>query len=791
MTIYSHCIRNFDNPSYVSQRVISDILEESKGWQIWATLSSDLTSLAEAAPETLMDAIERDLDADLSPFIELFNQESDSLLGGEHPHIGLLWALERLAWSKDHFSRVAKILARLTEIDPGGHIANRPAASLQRLFLSWIRLSEAPDEHRLQTIRMLINAFANGTNPLYPVWRSLIKAYSATTATSYNQPPLWRPWAQDSAQTIQGAQFFQDQFSRILLDSIGTDADMWTDLMDIVPKFNPEMRQQAIGLLSESVESLKQQAACNNLWDRLRKQLHYHYRASSLDYDWAMDIKDLDALYGIYDSLKPSDPILANAWLFGNWPLWPDGKTLLDSTDTDSTDTDQLIYDERRSAIEAVYENDGISAVLNMAEVVEQPHLIGAFIVDFMDRDSVFEIVLEHSGTIESQLGYMTRGAFTKLVSRYGQEIFEQAISRARKRDSMPQVLANIYLTAPASQEVWQQLEQENEEVQTAYWQNLTIHSVFYESNSSTDIAFAFQKLLDVRRSPEIIGRLGYSNCERVPDEVLIQVLEAFPADVAICRKDDSKLSVDDYSISHLFEKLDQSESICSETIAGLEIPYIQILGSHRTNLALHREVIRSPSLFADLITWTSGIPNVLGEFGEQAGEPINELPQRNRAEFAWHVLCKLRGIPGTTDDGVVETEKLFSWVDEARHLLRERGCETIGDECIGQLLANAPSDIDKIWPCEPVRDLLDHIRSFHIDNGFVIGKRNLRGITTRGAFDGGDQERFLAHNYRENATKIAATWPYTAKLLRKIADSYEFEAGEHDNRAEQFDYGL
>ena len=35
----------------------------------------------------------------------------------------------------------------------------------------------------------------------------------------------------------------------------------------------------------------------------------------------------------------------------------------------------------------------------------------------------------------------------------------------------------------------------------------------------------------------------------------------------------------------------------------------------------------------------------------------------------------------------------------------------------------------DGIWPCEPVRDLLDSLASRHVGIGFVVGKSNLRGV--------------------------------------------------------------
>ena len=78
--------RNAEGSSYVPARVVSTALEGAKGWQTWATLSGSLTELAEAEPEALLDAVERDLAADPSPFEDLFAQEGDGLFGGTPPH---------------------------------------------------------------------------------------------------------------------------------------------------------------------------------------------------------------------------------------------------------------------------------------------------------------------------------------------------------------------------------------------------------------------------------------------------------------------------------------------------------------------------------------------------------------------------------------------------------------------------------------------------------------------------------------------------------------------------------
>lgn len=61
-------------------------------------------------------------------------------------------------------------------------------------------------------------------------------------------------------------------------------------------------------------------------------------------------------------------------------------------------------------------------------------------------------------------------------------------------------------------------------------------------------------------------------------------------------------------------------------------------------------------------------------------------------------------------------------------------------------------------WPAEPVRDMLEAIGSRELKNGLVIGRLNSRGVTSRGVYDGGDQERTLTAKYRSGSNSTKAT---------------------------------
>jgi hypothetical protein len=62
----------------------------------------------------------------------------------------------------------------------------------------------------------------------------------------------------------------------------------------------------------------------------------------------------------------------------------------------------------------------------------------------------------------------------------------------------------------------------------------------------------------------------------------------------------------------------------------------------------------------------------------------------------------------------------------------------------------------------------------------------NQRGVTMRGIFAGGRQERDEATTYRAHADKLRDRWPRTGALLEQIAASYEADARREDNDSER-----
>ena len=107
------------------------------------------------------------------------------------------------------------------------------------------------------------------------------------------------------------------------------------------------------------------------------------------------------------------------------------------------------------------------------------------------------------------------------------------------------------------------------------------------------------------------------------------------------------------------------------------------------------------------------------------------EVPPERRAiaEVGYSVVREWHTPPGVRPDGTVDADRLREWVIEARRRLADLGRSIVGDLVIGEVLAYMPPDGDGLWPAEPVRDLIEDLRSQEFETGLHTGKFNSRGI--------------------------------------------------------------
>ncbi len=231
------------------------------------------------------------------------------------------------------------------------------------------------------------------------------------------------------------------------------------------------------------------------------------------------------------------------------------------------------------------------------------------------------------------------------------------------------------------------------------------------------------------------------------------------------------------YHIEQVFADLRSRSDVPRLDIATREYAYLPLLAYREGELTIHSLLVEDPDLFVNLLC---------DVFRPASGEKAEITDERQaRATAGYRLLSEFHKVPGTKNSEI-DPDALKRWVTRVRELAAQKDRSAIADEYIGHALAHAPTDDkDGAWPHRIVRDLIEEVASDKMAQGIAIERINMRGVTVRGPYDGGDQERTIAAQARQ-WSDAASAWPRTAQMLKAMADGWDRDAEWHDIRARQ-----
>jgi len=224
----------------------------------------------------------------------------------------------------------------------------------------------------------------------------------------------------------------------------------------------------------------------------------------------------------------------------------------------------------------------------------------------------------------------------------------------------------------------------------------------------------------------------------------------------------------DSYYIQQAIEYVEESGSIDQMRLVQLEFGLIKALGfdGEQHAVSLYVVLMSQPELFVELLCLLYKSKN--GE--AEAKTESNEWAASN----AWNILHACKRQPGTMEDGTITEESVRAFIDKVRELAKEKDRIEVCDIQLGEIMARGGIGADEIFPSEHVRNVIESIDSDEMFRGFRTGCFNKRGVTSRGVFDGGAQERELAAEYRANAKALEITHPKLSGTLESLAKAYD-----------------
>lgn len=739
----------------------------------WWSLSRDFQLLAEASPDAFLTAIEDSIDQNDPPIGALFGYDEGGVFGTEYLS-DLMWALESLAWSPDWLPRVTHVLARLDALDtePRGH-SNGPADSLRGIHLFWIPQTNASLDQRLRALDLIRKRETDAA------WKLMLGILPQGHDTSNPSPlPRWRDYSVDKVETVtwglirRGAVAITER----LLADVGLSPARWSELLDRLDDLAPDP-EPALAALEAAESRIVDKADRAAIWDKLRHVLHHHRQFP--DAEWSLPDTVLDRLESVYDRFAPTDPIERVAWLFQPFVEMP--KSSSEGWEAEQRDVDNA----RQKAAQAIYAEGGRSAVLSLARLTETAGFLGKALYDSglpaSDVDALLEAAVRSEDARERDVAHgLIVSAFRDRKEPWGSAL----IARTRAENWGDTTLLTILRALPVERWTWDQVAQIGGEIETTYWRRAP---VLWMREDSEDTAYALRMLISVGRARPALPLARRGNNAHLPSDLLVEVLQEAVRQPVEEDGGNNETTMFRHYVAEILQCLDERDDVDRNALVSLEWNYLRILEhSRRPPKVLLRALSEQPSLFIEML---SAVFKASEESGVVDPAPESSQHARTVARQAFRLLELWNRIPGTRDDGTIDSEALEAWIKEARTLAKAVGRAEIADSRIGNMLSASPMGSDGNWPAEPVREVIDLFRSKPMIEGFRVGKSNRRGVTSRMPRDGGALERREAEKYRRWAKAIAYDHPHTAKALDTLADGYDWEACRHDEDAERLDW--
>ena len=733
---------------------------------------NELPSYAEAAPEAFLSLLEEDLKR-ADPVLRTLLRKVDPGIAFDSPsRTGLLWALERLAWSPKLLMRVVLVLADLSRTEIDDNWVNKPIHSLEAIFRSWIPQTAAALNERTKALEVLCERLPDIG------WRICIQQLRrGHDFASPSARPRWRSDAAGAGEPLTVAEAYA--FSRKALDL----AIQWRhnestlgDLVERLARF-PEEDQLSIWKLidtwSQTEENEWKKA---ELRERIRRSVPMRHQKGMAG-GWARKF---------YQELEPRDPVARNAWLFKGYHESADE---LQDKSHDWEERAKRIYSLRAEAMMEIWSLRGLDGALALLpELPERTTWgVGHHAASCASNTRSAMDVLRQCLITDKAPCEKVDGLMSGFIGSLKDTVRTAVLSSSAEIDGGDKIV-RLFRCSPFGEQTWRLLSEHVREVRDQYWSSVTpgfVQPTEPETNELID------RLLEVDR-PRAAFSIVRFDWEKVETSrlkrllVTVATVDSEPVNnyPTVDAEPADHYKIDWYRLSEALGSLTKRPGVTTYEMAQLEFMFIGALQDSEHGGIPHLEqcIAESPLLFVQMLA----LVYRRSDHGQDPPEWRVDDPTRRDAlgAAADALLERVERMPGTNSNGQVDSEALKRWVIEARNLCKKHNRVKIGDQMMGGWLSRAAPYEDKApWPGRPVCEILEIIASEDMATGFRVGAYNRRGVSTRGAYEGGSQERDLAATYRSWAQEWGFEYPFVGKILYAISKHYEKDATRQDAR--------
>ena len=738
-----------DKRTYIALLVIRELFSKAS-WQLWGSLNDLLPTLAEAAPGEFLSAVEHSLQQMPCPFDELFAQE-DTGIGGRNYMIGLLWALEGVAWDDDHLMRVCVVLAELASHDPGGNWANRPANSITNILLPWHPQTLASIDKRVTSIRAIRSDFPD------VAWKILLSLLpSSHQITSGTHKPRWRKVVPDDWKPTVTHNAYWEQieaYAGLAVEMACKDMGRLTVLVSQLDNLPPSSFNAILDFLSSDSTVGLPEVERMPIWDSLSNFARKHRRYSNAD--WALDEQLVSRLEAVAEKLAPQSAAVLHRRLFSNIDF-----DLYEENDNWEEQRNKLEL-RREEAIRDVLKVGGIEGVISFVNNVEAPHQVGWALGKFAGTEIsayLLPLYLESENKVYQQFigGYVGSSH-----QRHGWSWVDGLNHAGWAVKQQCQLLMNL----PFEREAWDRAHDWLGDSENLYWQGVQVNP--YQTED--DLLHAIDKLLEAARPKSAIDCLYV----RLHKKLTLDSEQTIKALLAALSTSETTNNIDSYHITELIKALQNDPQADPDGLFRVEWAYLPLLNDYQgggSPALLESKLADEPDFYCEVIRLI---------FCSKHEDKKDEKPDERTAAIAsnaWRLLDQWKKTPGIQKDGTYSSTHFSAWLSSVKEQCSQSGHLEVALSNVGKVLLYCPPDPNGLWIMESAASALNGRDAEEMRNGFRTEVFNSRGA--HWVDPTGKPEKELAELWRQRAEAVeGAGFARFASALKDLAKSYDRDA--------------
>ncbi len=742
----SECSRG--RPQYVASRAVADIFHDAD-WELWASLDELLPDLAEAAPDQFLSAVEASLQRDPCPFDEIFRQENEGQFP-ENYSKGLLWALETLVWDERFLVRACVLLGELAHRHPKDGWENNPLRSLTTILLPWLPRTTAPLDKRIVAIETLQREVPD------VAWRLILNLLPGQTESSTpTRLPSWQDFVPDDWREEVGHREYSNQvsaYSCMAVEMAKGDVDMLSNLIAQIHTLTQPAFDQALAYLTPDAIPGTSEEQMTQIWTELTICVRDHKRFH--DAHWALGKANVAKIERVAAQFSPHGPAIRKM-IFS----YRDA-ALYDGNQLDWEEIEQQRVVRRKDAIEAIMAEEGLGAVIHLAEQVEDSTDAGQYLADIANSEIDESLLPSLLETDDENLQDFIKGYAWGRRRNEGWEWLDE-LDKSNWSESQ---IGRLLSILPFEEEAWQRVANWIDNSEAEYWQKTGANPY----NENCDLNFAIGKLLEHDRFKAAM-RCMYMLVYRgqLPEES-----QAVTALVSWMTTDEPPQQTDQYRALKVIAALQDNPQRNSREVMRVESANLRLfdIGRGSSPKILQEGLASNPDIFCQLIQFLC-----LPEEEDSQTEPFVEVDSAARRHVR-SLLHVWQTPPGMRPDGTLDAGEFCTWLREVRETLSEGQQMEAAEYYLGKVLIHSPADPDGLWIHRAVGAALNDRHSEVMRQSYHEARFNSRGPYFVDPTGGAEQT--LADQFNREAEDVEnAGFHRLAAELRRISESYSLDA--------------